>query len=294
MIVKKSVRAHVPSLVLFALLFSVVCATAIEENGAKSERLANALQSAAQFAEIDSRRDDEEKIDGILSSLRLGDEGFDKTNGEWVLVYSPELMMKVVISDGKVAWALFVTETPEEYALLDENRHPIPQNELRKMAVSVSLSEAEHEASRFVRDHVGQNALDGLSLVRNELVSRGSHFAYYFVWREKQTEEGTAVGMRLFSVTVNPRSGKVAEFLRSDSSVDREVSIDAEQCRQRVSTKFGHLEGFRIERVSLVTLKHPDREDQPVWAVSYSYESLTGRRSNACYVDATTGELLDE
>lgn len=180
--------------------FVVVLSLSLSLSAEEEQRFADALRAAADFILGESGAH-EERVKEIVSSLEVGESGFDRTNGGWVRVYSPTMILKVTISDAHVVWAMDRDRVPEEHPVVDDKGIPVPEDVLLNELVQVPKSRAEADAERFVRDHVGADSMEGMLLSRSELVRRGSHYAYTFVWSKEQASDELSIGTKSFYVT---------------------------------------------------------------------------------------------
>lgn len=241
-------------------------------------------------------------IEGVLEDdpessahddLRRLRTGFDATSGEWVTVQTRDATLKVSLEDSRVIWASYEGRRPPEVPVEDEHGVPRTQEQMERLTVHIDQEEARGAALDFLTRHFGREAVDGLDLVRSELLSRGSHFAYVFAWREVSDENDVARGMRRVSVKINPSSGEIYEFHDLASEAPCDVLVDHVQARTVATSKVGSLMDFRISRLALVTMRRIGKEDLPVWAVTYEYTSPSGEATGAFYIDANSGEVLE-
>jgi hypothetical protein len=250
------------------------------------------LAIAARFIDVDMRRSGATVDNKSTEGLTVDRTGFDRTNGNWVVVRGADMVVKVATDRNEVSWAEYLSEKPDEFAAVDGNGRPVTFDEIRDEVVAVALDEAENEARAFLDAHFGKDVFDGLDLVRNQLVNRGSRVVYVFVWREKTDANGVALGMRSLTVEVNAKTAHVVRFSSSVSEVTRSVDVSADQARTIVLRNLQHLGGVEIHHLALVELKNTDRNGQPVWAVQYSYEGISGGHDGICYVNADTGDVI--
>jgi len=227
-------------------------------------------------------------------SLVLGSSGFDRTTGWWRIIDSELATIRVSTTTGHVVWAVFKGGQPTEVPVVDSTGTPVSKERIRSETVRVSREDALGAAMTFAKRQVAQSELENLDLVRNELSDRGSHVAYYFVWRERADDDGVAYGMDLVSISVNPSTGKVFEYKHLTSAVDHEVLIRPDRCRSIVEAEHSGYGGLRITRLTLVSLHTQDGPEVPAWAVTFKVSTLLGEATKSCYVNADTGDILKE
>ena len=229
-----------------------------------------------------------------LSVLTTGGSGFDRTNGSWTFVESPSVRIKVSTTQQRVVAMDNLAVSPREVAVEDANGRTRSPEEMRGMVVQVPVEVARDRGVEYANRHIGKETMGGLSISADGLVSRGSRFVYRFAWRTTLDEDGVAFGMETVSVEIDPTSGEVLRFRNLVSKVDEDqpIAIEATRCRRIVESDLGHLEGFKVTQMVLVSLLEEDSTSVPAWAVGYEFVGPMGRRPGACYVHAMTGKLL--
>ncbi len=228
-------------------------------------------------------------------ALKIEGSGFDRTNGSWTMVASRAVKIKVSNTQQRVVSMENLTVKPKEVSVEDLSGRSRTLQEIQDLVVEVPLEAARSRAIQYASIHIGEEEVEGLRRVSDGLVSRGSHLVYRFAWREPLDEHGVARGMKAVSVEIDPTSGEVLRFRHLVSRVDGDQPIVVEQteCRQIVESEFGHLDGFKIVQMVLVSLFfETDAKSVPAWAVGYDFVGPMGPRIGACYVDAMTGDVL--
>lgn len=278
-----------------AVVAATVLLSQVSFTLADSSEIEEALMIARAFLSIDEDRDQAAALNKRSSTGRLsvGEIGFDRTSGNWVFLESPTVRLKVSITTKQVVSVLYENERPEEFPSVSSDGRSLSDPDVQAHLVRIEIQSARETAIRYVESHLGVEAFEGVSLVREGLVERGSFFVYRFVWREPVNEDGFALGMKLVEVTVNPTSGGVSTFRYLVTEAPRQTTITADQCRAIVEGRFGLLADFSIERMALGMLRERQGSTIPVWAVTYSSTGPGGVRTNGCYLNANSGEFLD-
>lgn len=227
----------------------------------------------------------------LYRRLRFQRPEFNPTHGRTQRMVSDQFTASVAVDLGMVSSIHFLEEQPPAFASGGPDRELVKARKAE--SVKVELDQARTAATNFIAEHVGLDALSGLTLAREGLVDRGAELSYSFLWSNPRDAQGVRWGLQRIVVDVNPTTGGVFFYSRIESPVRGNPEISIEQCRE---IALRHLVGQgidpEIEGISYRESRLENGGVLPVWGVRFTNRGQLFASSEGISIHAVTGEVL--